>query len=425
MPRPLWCLSLVAPLLACEQPNVPPARFDFAITPARQWSGGTITVRSTYFRGRGSLPLVVAGADTTSLHRIDDSTVAFTLPIGPSGAVDLALANGHGTDELGVVDRVGRAGRSDLTPAPQVGLVATVQGGNPVFLGAHSGQTGYDVVEVDPVTATSRLHAGLRTPGGYYGVGITYRPDRFLLRDSTDTLKVWQLWPTPQPITVPPLFRTGHLRLGAQMTDSTWLFNQSHWTNTSGPVSLTFLPTEDAWNLFVSPRGDRVAMALVATTLAGAPIFDTRSGDTAFTAAGIKAVQWAEFSGDGGTLYLLGAAHYQTPLADSIYILDATTGQRLGASDLPDSLTALTLARDPGRDLLFVQGYRSCGPRVLVYQASTLTLLGEMAGGGTITSCNNYTWSGVMAVDRVRQKLYLLWVGNTEPAPLWTFDLLP
>jgi hypothetical protein len=166
-------------------------------------------------------------------------------------------------------------------------------------------------------------------------------------------------------------------------------------------------------------------MALVATSLSGAPVFDARTGDTAFTVPAVGAVQWAEFSADGGVLYLLGAAHYQFTLADSIYVLDATNGQRLGARDQPDSFTALTLARDPTRDLLFVQGYRACGPCVLVYQASTLTLLGEMAGVGTIASCSNYTWSGGMAVDRTRQKLYLLWVGGAEAAPLWTFDLLP
>ncbi len=425
MRRRLSPLCVGVALVACEQPNVPPARFDFAISPDRQWSGGIVTLRSAFFSGRDSLPLVLAGADTARLTRIDDSTVTFTLPVGPSGGVELALVNRQGTEELGAVDRVGQSGRVDLTPAPQVGLVATTRGTNPMFVGAAAGPAGYEVVEVDPVTATAHLRPGLRTPGGYYGVGITYRPDRFLLRDSTDTLKVWQLWPTPQPVSALPLFRTGHLRLGAQMTDTTWLFSQSHWTNTVGPTSLSFLPTEDAWNLFISPRGDRVAMALVGTSLSGAPVFDALTGDTAFTAPAVGAVQWAEFSADGGVLYLLGAAHYQYMLADSIYVLDATNGQRLGARDLPDSLTALTLARDPTRDLLFVQGYRTCGPRVVVYQASTLTLLGEMAGGGTIASCNNYTWSGSMAVDRVRQKLYLLWVGGAEPAPLWTFDLLP
>jgi len=422
-------LLLLAPLLAaCAQPTTPPEQYEYTLAPATQWSGGSVTIRSGFFRGRTSLPAVIAGADTVLLRRIDDSTVAFTLPIGPSGSTHLLLATGHGPEAIGAVGRVGQASRVDISPVPQVALVAATHGTGPVYIGAQYNQSvnEFEVVEVDPVSGTSVLHSGLYTPNGYYGAGISYRADRFLLEDATDSLKVWQLWPGPQPVAVAPFGQGTPVRLAAQLTDSTWLVSYNHWTDTYGPVPVSHLPAEDPWTLFYSPRGDRLAMSNVATSLPGSPVFDTRTGDTAFTITGVRAVQWADFGADGSTLYVLGAYYYQVPLGDSIYVLDATSGQRVRAPvAMPDSFTALTMARDPVQDLLFVQGYRTCGPSILVYQASSFAQVGELKGEGSVEDCFNASWSGMMTVDRVRQKLYLLWVGGQGPAPLWTFDLMP
>ena len=81
----------------------------------------------------------------------------------------------------------------------------------------------------------------------------------------------------------------------------------------------------------------------------------------------------------------------------------------------------MTLTVDPVADLLYLHGRTDCGPVVAVLSASTLEVLGRMRGEGAVTLCGNGGWSGIAAVDRARNRLYVLWNGG----PLWTFDLVP
>lgn len=411
---------VVIALLGCGDATTPGQPPEFTVSPTAQWSGGTVTVRSAFFRDRDSLHLIRAGVDTAIPIRVDDSTVAFMLPVGPSGPVELEWVNGDRYEAMGLVDRVGQAARVEVPGGPTTNLVVTLRGDSPLFLGANDADT---LIIVDPLAGTA-TSTGLRTPGGYYGPGITHRGDRFLLRDATDSLKVWQLWPSPQAIAVPPLYRTGFLRLGAQLSDSTWLFAQSHSSRTVGPGALSGLPVEDPWLLIMSPRGDRLAVVAIGTDLAGLPVFDAATGDTAFTIAGIRHLVGADFSPDGATLYLVGRSVSGVP-PDSLLVLDATVGTRLQGVALPDSFTPLTVSSDHGFDRVFVHGRRACGPSVVVYQASTLTVEGELHGDGALASCTGVPWNGATAVDRTRQRLYVLWQGVNGLNSLWTFDLLP
>lgn len=413
-------------LLACSDGGTAPQPLPVVqLSPAAQWSGGEVRLRSEFFARRPVLPRILAGGDTLAVSRVDDSTVTVILPEVGSGPLALSLLHDHQRDTVGTVVVYGESSRREVSPAPAVALVATTRANQPVFVGANEQN---EAIEVDPVAGTSLLHPGLVTPGGYYGVGITYRADRFLLRDASDTLKAWSLWPVPAPVAAMPgiiPWQTSTIRLGVQMTDSTWLIAHNHATYTFGAAPVLTLPVEDPWSMFLSPGGDRLVLGHAATSLPGSPVFDPRTADTAYTITAVRAVQWADYSPAGDTLYLLAGYYYAVPLADSLYALDAATGQRLAVVDLPDSLTALTVTRDPDRELLYVHGYRACGPVVEVYAARTLQRLGEMRGSGSIIRCDNYSWSGIAGVDRIRRKLYVMWQGIGAPAPLWTFDLQP
>ncbi len=423
-----WGRVALLAVLACSDPGEPRTAPSFTLAPLHQWSGGTVMIRSRYLAADTVLPVFLTAEGVALVaDRINDTSAAVTLPVIASGPLHLIARRDGYSDTVGTVQVYGFAARTDLAPIPSETYVLGWSGANPMILGGHD-SFGDTVVVVDPVAGTSVLLPSLRNPGGYYGLGVTYRRDQFVARDASDTLKVWQLWPVPSAVALPPAHLTDPVRLVAQMTDSTWLFAFGNTTESYGPGSVKTFQIEDPWNLFVSPRGDRLAMTTVLTGLPGAPVFDTRSGDTAYTMAPVQEVRWADFAPDGTELYVLWNPGTGS---DSILVLDATTGSRRRSA--PAGLSGLgvvphTLAVDPVADLLYVQGSAypptsgtSCGPSVVVRSASTLERLGEMSGAGAVMLCGNGGWPGIVAVDRPRNRLYVLWNGG----PLWTFDLIP
>jgi hypothetical protein len=382
--------------------------------------GGSVTLSSASFATAQADPVVVAGADTLDVLRIDPTSFSVRLPVAPSGLLSLQVARGSARYDAGTVQIYGFAHRAEVSPGfgPTM-LVLGKQGTDPMVIGEDVADGPINLLNL--VDGTMTEFGDMRTPGGHYGPGITASADQFILIDTVSKeLGVWTLWPQLQKLGPTASPGVTYARLAARMTDTTWLFAYNHWTNTIGPAAVTQLKTEDPWALAISPRGDRTAMTMASTLLPGAPVFNSATGDTAFTIDGVRSVRSVEFSPDGSELFLLGNSWHLS--SDTLLVLDATSGERLRVAALPDLTEARALANDPNQNLLYVQVVRGCDPFVLVYDRTSLEILGEMAAPGGAPVCANGSWEGLLVVDRLRQSLHLIWQG--KPAPVWTFDLM-
>ncbi len=416
-------VGLLVLVVACSDPTNPSAPPVVGISPTVQWSGGEVVIQG---RGLQGSPTIVVGAETLTVSRLNDSTLSVRLPILPSGHAVLQSVQGHRLDSLGSVQIVGFRERRNVALGIYGVLVNSVSGGDPVVVGqAWPWLPDAAVAAVNLTDGQETIYPSVKAPGGYYGVGLSHRSaDEFILTDSAGTVGIWHLWPAMVRLDTVP-FALSPLRQVALLSDSIWLLTSSHYsvtrTETRTIVPLFALPTESPWQIFISPTKDRATLATVGG-VGGAPVFDPLSGDTSYMIHGFSNVGWAGFSPDGSRLAVVGGRAYGYD--DSLLVVRASDGQPVVSARLPVGVVPMTLAYDPVKPLLFVGAQRDSLPSVLIYDSNTLALLGELAGNDCGQDYCHFTgWSGAMAVDRSRNRLYVIW--PHYPAPLWSFDLLP
>jgi len=412
---------LVLPVvLACAtDPSAEPA--DYALDTQAQWSGGTVSVQSASFTSLVQLPVITVEAETLQVTRIEEDRLQIRLPRRPSGDVVLVLRQGARRDTIGTVRLYGYARQGQFTPGFDYSvLVLGSRDGEPVVVG--NGMSG-GLTLFYPRTGTSAGIPGLRAPGGYYGVGYTHQPNRFVLQDSAGTLGIWEPW--PQPVRVGDWPFVNYLRHMAQLGPSRFLAGHSHQTWTTDTVSPSQLygpfDIEDSWMTALSPRGDRAVLASVTSRPGvGVPVFSSLTGDTAYSLPAVANIAWAAFSADGARLHLAGRG---TRAGDSLRTIDATTGAQLTSAPLPGPVA--TLAADPAGSVLFLSLWTTSAPRLVVHDAATLAQVGDMPVPGpppTGTYINN-GWEGQIVADRSQGKVWIIW--NGEPAKYFEFDILP
>jgi hypothetical protein len=103
----LWrrLLPLMNLAAACSDGTSADTRPTFSVVPASQWSGGTVNVRSTAFRG-ANFPAMYAAGSLLPVSRIDNTTRAVRLPVMASG--DLVISRtAAGRDTVGGVQLYG------------------------------------------------------------------------------------------------------------------------------------------------------------------------------------------------------------------------------------------------------------------------------------------------------------------------------
>jgi hypothetical protein len=420
--------ALIATLLAagCSDSVHPPLP-SFTIAPANQWSGGTITIRSSYFANRAVTPVIVAAAETLALSPIDDSTARTQLPQGPSEPVAFLLARGKARDSLGTVNRVGFSARRTIQPALYGELLATDSAGDPrVFGGTFTGTFNREpIVRLNVVAGQSRILT-LRQPSNtQYGMAPSVIPGAFTVRDATDSLRLASLL-VATPVIVDSMHwaGTGFTRHVSLLQAGSWLMTTSHWSfvrfDTGGTTPNVL--TESPWAVYMSPRGDRttLATAVSGTTGNGVPVFDNGTGAVAYVLP-LLTTETAAFSPDGATLYAAGG--YFT--SDTLVAVNAATGQLLREKvRLPAGFNAMGMAyRQAGDGQLLVGATDSTRLVLLVYRASTLELLGVLP---TLDGCPlmqaGPCFSGVVSVDEAHNAAYI--VTPESPTTIWKFDLL-
>lgn len=381
------------------------------------WSGGTVRLSAARFGELAHLPVIVAGAETLAVSAVADTIVEVRLPRRPAGPVELAFLDGKHTVDIGTVQLAGYVGLAWYAPGFDFGvLVLADRAGLPVVVG--NGTTG--LTAFYPTLQRADSFTGLRAPAAYYGVGPSYLGDRFVLRDSTNTVGVWSLWPAPARLGDWPVqFVT---RQAALLAPSIFLSNLSHVTTTlDTTAATTFGPfaIEDSWGMAFSPRGDRLILRSVVSH-AGVPVLDPRTGDTTYSLSANTDVAAAAFSPDGAELFVTSYGATAT-----LRRYDATTGQAGLAVALPDSAFVSNMALDAASRRLYVATIWRCLPRVLVFDPATLTLAGDAAVPASVTGlpCANSTWEGQLVVHDAPDRVWVVW--NGDPFPVFEFDVAP
>ena len=428
-PRATVRARVVAVLVAtaCSDPAEPPLP-DFSVSPATQWSGGTLTIRSPYFANRTQAPTITAGRDSLVLNAVDDSTVTTTLPPGASGTVVFGIVRGNRTDSIGSVQRVGFTEKRTVTPALEGELLATDSAGTPFVLGGFFTGRGNrePIVRLRVVPGASQVLALHQPSNPQYGFAPSIIPGAFTVRDSTDSIRLATLLvDTPTIIDSMHRWGTGFTRQVAKLSDSLWLVTNSHQSYTR-PDSVTSAPTlvntESPWAVYMSPSGTRTTLATTVVSGSGVPVWDNATGSVAFNLP-VPYTEAAAFSADGSVLYAVGG---QQIAADTLVAVDATTGALAHRTAFPNGLLAMgiTYREAVGGGQLLVGAATPSSLVLLVYRASTLELLGSLP---TNDACPDMQagncFSGVVSLDAPHNRAYIVIPG--DPTPIWTFDLLP
>lgn len=407
----------VAGLLACSDASEPtPPMPEFAVSPARQWAGGTVLVRSQFFSGLDSLPPVTAAGVEMLTTRVDDSTVSATLPSLPTQTAAVEVLEGS-TRYL--VDSVRIVGfRAYWVTSPTVF-------GNPVLIRSTGGAFGVAGVYPQPPGAAVGLVAleprhVILEPGvrpvdatSLRAVGVTFDSSRYILRDSAGMIAEWQLIPGPLLVdTVPSFLQSAFARIIVRLSEGVWLNTHNHSTDVIRPGLPTFaVQIEDPHHFTLSKAADR-AIANGGYASPGALVFQMSTGDTLYRVPAGR-VSGAAFTADGGTLYVG---------TNEIVVVRASDGTVLNQTPRPVEvweILGLALARSDSRLLMAVQ--EGSAPTILVYDASTLELLGRLEAPIEAASNVGGWLDADIIADDATSTAYVMGAGGY----IWEFDLLP
>ncbi len=400
--------------VACSDSTSSDHPAEYGVSPAVQWSGGSVTGHSIAFHG-AAVPVVYGGGIPLTITRLDDTTVTIRLPVRPSG--DLVLtrdATGH--DTVGVVQVVGVShsrnvpgvlGYEPLVPegAPSVVFVAE-------SAGSPSGLSFLDA-STDQVTYVHGLGPSLSS----FGIQPSFQNNRFVLRDSTGSLAVYQLFPTVSLVDTSAVHNPV-ARHVVQLGDSAWLTTFSNILQSSSPTGQYFFQslTNDPIRLVFSADRTRLAMSLASAPGDHAPVINAATGDTAYSLP-IARPWGVAFARLADRLYVSAS----TLQGDSLISVRGSDGLRLGAVALPPGYTGYTLESDPKVDRVYQVAESSGTMALFVYDGSSLAQVGQLACG---PGCgNSYSWSAGIGIDTVNNKIHVAFPGS--PIPVITYNRLP
>ncbi len=113
-------LSVPLVVLACSSdptnPTVNPA--DVRVFPSHVFAGGEVFLSGDWYRTTDSLPQITAGASFLAVRRVDDTTVAVTLPSTANGVVRLGELSPRALYDRGPVMVHGLKRRADVRFRP-------------------------------------------------------------------------------------------------------------------------------------------------------------------------------------------------------------------------------------------------------------------------------------------------------------------
>lgn len=366
------CLAL----LACGEASAPKA-FGVRLVDAAAWSGGDVALVSTAFIG--ALPRVRLGADTITVRRVDDSTVAASVPSDFAGATTLSVVLGVDSLPLGDVAIYGFTGIAD---GPSLsGFVLPIPGAPaPQFYA--NGATGLVRGDARFSTVTTFFPDSVQGPNCQIGPGPSFDPSHVVGTPPNGIgcgqPIVWQVTPNLLPLdTIPGI--PGQTRLIAEIAPGKWL--KTFITYAAAIESTDTVPIfryyvgvgmSEIHQIRISPRGDRAAAVAIDKDIW---VFGVTPFDTVFTVAATYRGSGAAFSASGDTLFVIGLDNLGAAL---LVAVNATTGAELARLRLATAPYALAL--DPVRPWIYVAEMQTCCTVLLeVVDLRTLGRVGLLA----------------------------------------------
>jgi DNA-binding beta-propeller fold protein YncE len=413
-----WSLILAA----CNDPSSGPLDIpEFTVSPAVNWSGGTITITSQYFIDR-AIPVLRVDTIAVTVARADDSTVTATLPQLPTGAYPVTITDRDLPGPIAEVQLVGFSNRRDVSPGLNGVLISARALQAPVVLGNTAGD---NIAMISPVSGSVTSFPTLFPPGAPYNIAPSYQgSDVFVLRDTSGVVGEWRLWPVPTMLdTVASGFKFQFTRHVVTFAPDIYLITGSHTSTSFSPTGNRFFTTESVWANFLSPAGDR---AVIGSNVGqpGTLVMDMTTGDSAFTLP-VHATIGAAFSPDGSLLFATGGEYFNT---NQLMRVNAATGTVIVHDSLPADTYKNSLALSGSGNRIYVAGERNGRPRLLVYDAATLAMVANLAVADDDSfDCALTCWEGVISLDEPFGRVYFTIPSDLPGVPtrVYGFDILP
>lgn len=426
--------ALCTAAIGCNSPDStgpsPLISTTFAIAPASQWSGGSVTVVSPAFSLFADSSFSVFVEDAAVGHRrLSDSAIVLTLPSLPSGRATIRVASGPDTVVAGSVAVAGFAGvtATDAVVGNLYSMLDPVAGSALGTVVLPSGASA--LASVDLLSGRVSVFLGPAGAFSYYGPAPDFRKGEvtFQKLGAPSGAVTWRIGPSgADSIGAAPYW---YGRFAAQIGDSAWLLTDNHWGYAMGPggQQSPTISLESTWGFVYSPQRDLVTPLMNAS--GGAPIFDGATGTIPLTVPSMKRVTAAAFSPDERTVFLGGA-----PTSGGRWLLesvDLASGDPVAfdTTFAADTAGPIGMAMDPAGGQLVVAVNAGAAGRVQlrVYDASTLALLATLDPPADAPACGG-CWIAPTVVDMPTRRAYVLIGGDSfsdRHPRIYSFDMLP
>jgi hypothetical protein len=431
-------LVLAFAAAACAEP-LSLETFEARVLAAEGWAGNDIAITSPGFGATWLLPSAWLDDEPLAVHRIDDTTVAATLP--PVSGSHTLTVRGIRIEPLVVPLTVyGYAGFDDGYPFIIGDVLVWPRTGHASVLGVSSGGLASIDLDTRVVTVFDSVFDPARCWGGLRGPGVTPRDSVFVvLPIGSPSVESWRIGPTPVRLDVHP--EHGIPRQLMQLGDDVWLRGGAHslairWrTDSMQPYQEIGYLVEETEGVHLSPRKDR-ATVRVDHAADGLPVFDVPSGDLAYRVDDLKVAAGVDFSADGELLAVVGGTTWFESPTGRVVLLEASTGRVLQDTTL--DLHVFAVAIDPVRPWLYVgatdpdSSRREADDRLLrfrpilvVLERSTFRVIATLRGGPDAPwGCHYQCYKGVIALSDA-PFAYVVWGWDPPATIAWRFALPP
>jgi len=421
-------LSATALLLGaagCSADRITTAEAPHVTFDAGAWSGGTLVLRSTAFRGADAAPTVTVGDDTLGMRPFGSDSVLVQLP-DTNGWVQLwvHLSDGGG----GPIGEVRVHGFAEMIRYPIGWFGPVLPWLGETGIGYANGRlsrlylrTGYTVPLLPDSGADHLWCLDGPMPSVVPGMAVVshYSGGRcgpLIALPLAGGTAVPDTGPTPPAggkLDFGPALHLGPGRWLADLGDGLRFFTGSP---SAGFVASSALVQSSDYGIptgfAVSPRGDRVIVFPIWAS-AGVRVLDPTTLGVAFTLTGAPFVGGAAFSEDGDTLFVVAVRGHSDQLA--LLMVDAISGAVLAHTDLHlQTRDAFAVTPDPTRPLLYV-----AGSTVEVLDRNTLAPVARLRGHGGVGAggCDDSSGWAVLGADRQLFYVCLRWSMTSFSVP--------
>ena len=414
----------------------PIVRTPVTITPADQWSGGTIQLHSAAFQNVPDSGFTVfAGTTVLVHHRDSDSTASVILPAAPSGPLEIRISSGGDTVSVGSVNVVGYAGIRVASEQINDGF-NTWDRGSPAVLGiaylgpdTGSGLPPQAVATLDLKSGQVTKYAETASNGlSDYGAAPSFHTDEVTIANGATTT-VWRLGSTAESLGVVLIPDTRYL---VRFADSTWFWTDNHHgygANTVTGHNSPMVGLESSWGWVFSPDRTMV-IPLVDATDSGAVVLSAATGAVLRDVPSVSSVTAAAFSPDGAHVFVGGQPRTGGPLLTAV---DRATGTVIGVDSSFAAADAgpIGMAVDSAGGRLFVAVNAGSAGHVelRVYDASTLALIATLDPPTEAPTCGA-CWIAPTVFSSSEHRVYVVPqlihpLADMTPTPIYMFDVLP